>query len=60
MLRRLPTKTWDEASVATAVRNAASSPLPLRRDHDEAPGHVELAELIAVDPPPTLHARRRK
>jgi hypothetical protein len=58
MLRRLPTKAWDEASVATAVRNAASS--PLRRDHDETPGLVELAELIAVDPPPTLPARRRK
>jgi len=34
--------------------------LALRRDHDEAPGLVELAELIAVDPPPTLPARRRK
>jgi hypothetical protein len=34
--------------------------LVLRRDNDEAPGHVKLAELIAVDPPPTLPARRRK
>jgi hypothetical protein len=60
MLRRLPTKAWDEASVATAVAQYGFVALALRRDHDEAPGHAKLAELISVDPPPTLPARRRK